>query len=310
MNEKSKKESGKTAAKTLEENNYKNMGVGRWLLLVIQGALVGVGAILPGISGGVLMVLFGIYRPVMELLSHPIRALKKYIRMFIPFIIGCVVGFILLAKLLAVFFERYEIYAICLFAGLIAGTIPMLWKSAGEQGRTKGGYTAMVLSFVILLAMLLVFKHFETTKTISITPNIWWYLFCGIVWGASMIVPGLSSSSILLAMGLYKPMMNGVGMIMDDFGASMGVIIPLFAGIALTAFGCAKLVNRLFEKRYPIASHAVLGFVLASTVMIIPTQYSGVLQIVICVLCAGVGFAVAWFMDYMSDKFQKEGRKD
>ena len=294
----------------LAENNYKNMGIGRWLLFVIQGALVGVGAILPGISGGVMMVLFGIYRPIMELLSHPFKAIKKYIRMFIPFIIGCGIGFILLAKLLGIFFEKYEIYAVCLFVGLIAGTVPSLFKSAGEQGRTKGSYATMIISFLALLGLLILFKYLETNQLISITPNFVWYLISGIVWGASMIVPGLSSSSILLAIGLYRPIMDGIGLVTDDFGAAMGVMIPLFLGIAITALGCARLINNLYEKHYSIVSHAVVGLVVASTIMIIPTKYSGALQIVICILCAAVGFAVAWFMEYMSEKMKKEGKKD
>ena len=295
-----------------EENefSFKRMGVGRMLLVIAQGALVGVGAILPGISGGVMMVLFGIYRPVMELFSHPIKAIKKHIWLFLPFVIGCIIGFIVLAKALGIIFELYEVYAVCLFVGLIAGTIPMLWRSAGEQGRTKGSYISLVVSFIILLAVLIVFKYLEKAQVISITPNILWYFICGIVWGASIIIPGLSSSSILLAVGLYVPLMNGIGLIMDDFGAAMAVILPLFAGIALVAFGCAKVINGLFDRRYSIASHAVIGFVLASTVMIIPLEYSSVGQGLLCIVFAAVGFAIAWLMDLAGDKMKKAGKKD
>ena len=71
---------------------YDHMGVGLWLLRVIHGALIGAGAILPGISGGVLCVLFGIYRPMMALLAHPIKTFRIYYKLFIPVLLGWAVG--------------------------------------------------------------------------------------------------------------------------------------------------------------------------------------------------------------------------
>ena len=65
-------------------------------MYVIQGAIVGVGAILPGVSGGVLCVAFGIYEPMMALLTNPVKSFKNYYKMFIPFLIGWVLGFIFL----------------------------------------------------------------------------------------------------------------------------------------------------------------------------------------------------------------------
>ena len=90
----------------------------QWLLRLLQGAIIGAGAVLPGISGGVLCVVFGIYQPMMELLAHPFKMFKKYYMMFIPILLGVAAGFFLLAKLLSLLFNANETIMVCIFIGL------------------------------------------------------------------------------------------------------------------------------------------------------------------------------------------------
>ena len=177
------------------------MIAGQWLMHVLHGALIGVGAILPGVSGGVMCVLFGIYQPMMALLSHPGKAFRQYYRLFIPVLIGCAIGFVGLSKVVELAFGADSAIVTCLFFGLILGTIPSLWREAGLKGRNARCGWAFGLSFVILLGLLSLFKF---SSAAAIQPNSGWYFFCGAVWGLSLVLPGLSSSSILIFMGLYS----------------------------------------------------------------------------------------------------------
>ena len=102
---------------------------------MLQGVIIGAGAILPGISGGVLAVIFGIYRPAMELLTHPKRAFPRYWRMLLAVGIGWVLGFLGGGSAILALFHQSETVATCLFIGLILGTLPELWREAGAQGR-------------------------------------------------------------------------------------------------------------------------------------------------------------------------------
>ena len=272
----------------------KNTGL--WILRAIQGALIGVGAILPGVSGGVLCVLFGIYRPMMELFSHPAGAIKKYWRLLLAVGIGWVLGFFGLAKLVELFFESSPKYMVCLFFGLIVGTLPSLYRDAGRQGRTKGSGIGLAAGFVGLTALLLTIRM---SAAATIEPNIWWFLFCGGVWGLSLIVPGLSSSSILIFLGLYQPMTAGIA------NFSPEVIIPLLIGVVLAALGLARGVNALYERKYSVVSHVVLGLVAASAVMIIPLDYAGIGEGLLCLLCAAAGFAAAVGLDKLGGRITK-----
>lgn len=274
----------------------KNNTVIKCLLYLLQGMFVGVGAILPGISGGVLCVAFGIYEPMMELLTHPFKALKKNYKMFIPIILGALIGFILLAKAVNLLLENFESVSLMLFLGLICGTLPELFKTSEKSDRKKSW-----TPFVLALALAYCFFHIlENGVSTVIAPSFWSYLLCGLIWGLSLIIPGLSSSSVLLYLGLYDPMTEGIGAF--DFS----VLIPVFLGIAGSALLLARLVNLLFSKQYAVMSRIVLGFVIASSLKIVPSSFESPLILIVALLCFAVGFAVARGMDLVKHRQEKD----
>lgn len=262
------------------------------LILFMQGMVVGTGAILPGISGGVLCVAFGIYEPMMALLSHPKRAFKDYYKMFIPFLIGWVLGFTLLANVVELLFETSSSIALMLFFGLICGTLPELIKSS-EKSDSKITWTPFVLALAISYFLFCILEKSEAT-TISI--SFFSYIICGIVWGLSMIIPGLSSSSLLIYMGLYEPMTAGIASL------NFFVIIPLIIGLLITVLSLARIVNLLYEKHYVIVSRIISGIVIASSLKIVPTNFDNVITFIISLICFVVGFIIARYMDLLSNK--------
>lgn len=255
-----------------------------FILRVLQGLLIGAGAILPGISGGVLAVIFGIYRPLMETLAHPKTELKRHLPMLVPISIGWLAGFLGGSGLIFLLFNRSETIATCLFIGLILGTLPSLWRDAGEQGRSKGDYAACVLCFVGLSALLL---YVQYGAFYEMPANFFGFLFCGVLWGLSFIVPGMTSSSILMAVGLLTPMVAGISSF--DFS----VLIPWGLGMGGTVALLARAVDRLFKTRYPLFSHAVFGIVLASTVAIIPFSFADTKELLWSIAAALLGLVAA-----------------
>ncbi|HPV99777.1 MAG TPA: DUF368 domain-containing protein [Oscillospiraceae bacterium] len=259
-----------------------------WMIRLFQGILIGGGAILPGISGGVLCVTFGLYRPMMALLSHPERNFARYYKMFLPVAIGCGIGFFSFAKIIAVVFRASSLLAVCLFIGLIAGTFPKLYRDSGKQGRGAASWMGFAAGFVFSFASLLVS---EITFRADLQPNVWWFLFCGVLWGLSIVVPGMTSSSMLISLGLYQPMAEGVASL------DPGVLFPMGIGILGVTALTAKLINHLFETKYSVSYHAIMGIVLASTLYIIPREYGGPQEILLSVLCFGIGTAASLLMD-------------
>ena len=264
-------------------------------LQVFQGALVGLGAVLPGISGGVLCVVFGIYKTIMEFLADPFRKIKSHFPILIPFGIGGVIGFLGIANILSLLLEKYPAPSVCVFIGLITGMLPSLFREAGEQGRDKKSYISMVIAMIFIFALLISLKIFS----VSITPNFVWYLFCGFCLALSVIAPGMSFSTLLMPLGLYEPFVAGIGHF--DFG----VLIPGGIGALATVILFAKAVNSLFEHHYNVAFHFIVGVVIAATIMIIPfgsfTVSAG--SFVINIVCLVFGIVAALALDKFNQKF-------
>ena len=252
-----------------------------------QGVVVGMAAILPGASGGVLCVAFGIYEPMMALLAHPVRSFRFYYKIFIPFLIGWVASFLFLARVAAWVFEMYPNIAMALFAGLIFGTIPKLIKKS-QYANQNQNWSPFVISMVIVFALL---GYLQTSAINSVTPNMGWYVFCGVSWGLSLVVPGLSSSSIVIFLGLYQPMTAGIA------GFDIAVILPMLCGMIITVLLCARLVNNLFEKQYALTTRIILGIIIASTLLIIPFTFTNTHTAFFSVLFFVTGFVLSRKMD-------------
>ena len=269
----------------------------QFLFRIIQGALIGLGAVLPGISGGVLGVIFGIYKPIMELLSNPFKNFKTHVPKLIPVFIGGVIGFLGVANILAFFLNKYPDPSVCLFIGLISGMLPSLFREAGEQGRTKGSWISLVVCMVFIFALLIGLKM----TSIEVAPNFLWYLFCGFCLALSVIAPGMSFSTLLMPLGLYTPFVDGIGHF------DMGVLVPGGVGALVTVILFAKAINALFDNYYSIAFHGILGIVIAATVMIIPMEsFLSAGSAIVNIICIVVGVICALALDKFNSRVKVE----
>ena len=276
--------------------NQKNkFSVSAFLIKVLQGALIGLGAVLPGISGGVLCVIFGIYKTIMEFLADPFRKLKSHFPKLLPIGIGGVIGFLGIANVLSFLLDKYPAPSVCVFIGLITGMLPSLFREAGEQGRSKASYISMGVAMILVFALLISLQVFS----VQITPNFVWYLFCGFCLALSVIAPGMSFSTLLMPLGLYEPFVAGIGHM--DFA----VLIPGGIGALATVILFAKAVDALFNKHYSVSFHAIVGVVIAATVMIIPFESftASAANCVVNIICLAVGVVAALLLDKFNQKF-------
>ena len=214
----------------------------------------------------------------------------------LPVILGIGVGFLGIANLLSFFLEKYPDPSVCLFIGLIAGMLPSLFREAGEQGRTRGSYIAMGVAFASILALLLGLN----ALSIVLEPSFGWYLFCGFCLALSVIAPGMSFST--LPLGLYTPFVDGLGHL------NMGVLIPGGLGAIVTVICLAKGIDCLFKRHYSIAFHAIMGIVMAATIMTVPfsTFAASAGALITNLACIAVGIAAALALDRFNRRFATE----
>ena len=276
--------------------NEKRQRRTRWLRYLLCGILIGAGAILPGVSGGVLAVVFDIYRPFMEVLTRPRKALPRYWKMLIPLGVGWCAGFMLFAKGIAAAITLSNAVTTWLFIGLIVGTVPSLFREAGKEGRSAAAWVSFALCALAVFGGLF---YVSRVAHAEVEPNFWWYNFCGVLWGMGIVIPGMTSSSVMMALGLYRPMLEGLARL--DFLVLAAALPGMFLTIALLA----RLVTWFFRRHYAVAFHGILGFVIASTLVIIPAEYTGAGEMALSALCAAAGFGLAFFLARM-DKREAE----
>jgi putative membrane protein len=265
------------------------------LLWVIQGCIVGIGAILPGVSGGTLCYVFGIYDQLLEVLSNPFKGLQKHWKMIVFVGIGAGLGFVCFAGVTNWLLNLNEAVVLCVFVGLIAGTVPDLWKDAGSQGRNKFSILSLIISFVTITVVFYVFKN---VLTMTIAPNLVGWLICGLLWGLSFIVPGLSSSTLLLFFGIYEAMSAGISRL------DLGVLIPLGIAMLATLLLFSKFMKFVFDRYHSIVSHCVMGFVIATTLMILPSFQTSIGNILIYLLSIVGGAVASVFFNIFCEKIR------
>ncbi len=273
------------------------------LLGILKGALISIGALLPGISGGALCVILGIYKRIMALLCHPIQEIKKQWKFFIFIGIGFVLGVLLGSKVIGKFLEANEAAALFMFIGLIVGSMPGLFKEARQQGVKKGSYAALVIALVAMLAWMIPMSLKGNT---NVQPSFLWWIICGVLWGLGIVVPGMSPSNIIFFFGLQAPMYAAIGNL--DFS----VILPMGLALLATVLALSKGIDYCLKKQYSIFMHAVIGIVIASTIVILPpvktfiepgyTYATGLSDWFIYGACFCAGVAAAWALS----RIQKE----
>lgn len=285
----------------------KMMNPGQLLMKIIQGALIGAGAVLPGVSGGVLAVLFGVYKPLMRFFAHPFREWKNCLMALWPILVGVVVGYIGIAKLLAEVLVRYESQALALFVGLTIGIMPSLFREAGEKGRNQKSFISMGAVFAIAMTVLIVARVLK----ITIVPNFFWNMFGGFALVLSMIAPGMSSSVLLLPLmatneagdvfTFYEHITGAIGNL--DFA----VLLPIGIGAVLTVVLLTKAIDWLLNTHYSVTFHGIIGIVIAATIFTIPFAAftAGFGSILLHLLFVVIGTIATLLLDKFNQKVEK-----
>ena len=277
-----------------------------WLTRIIKGIVIALGFILPGISGGVLAAILGIYERMIVFLAHPFKDFKENVLYFIPVAIGMLLGIGLFSYPIEYLLENYQVFVLWSFAGAIIGTIPsLLKKSTRESYRDKIDlawfWTTFIISGIGLYALNFVVG--------ILAPSFFNFILAGSLLALGVLVPGLSPSNLLLILGLYAPMLTGFK-IFDLFGT----FLPIGIGAGATLIIFSKLMDYALNNYHSRVYHFIIGIVLSSTILIlIPNagntesiQYIG-LSLVNYVLISfffALGIWMGIWMSKLEDKYK------
>ncbi len=260
-----------------------------------KGVCIGAGAILPGISSGVLCVIFGIYDKLVESVLGIFRDFKKNFLFLLPLGLGSFVGIILLGKLLKLLFSSFPMPTNYAFIGLILGSIPLLAKKINAQKGFRLHYLFYTFfAFIVgLLAILLEnyislftenynFLSYLSTNIAPLSPAFFLFMISGFFMSIGIVVPGVSSTLILMCFGIYNIYLDAV----SDFNLS--ILIPLGIGVMIGGIIFLKMIKYLLEHYYMQTFYSIIGFTLGSIlVLYMPLSFNltGFISIFLFIIC-------------------------
>lgn len=272
---------------------------------------MGIANVIPGLSGGTMMVITKKYSKCVNIFGNLIsniknknkEQLKADFAFLVPFLLGVIVGVLFFAKLLNFLINDYIVATSFSFMGLIIGTLPMLFVEANSKEKAK---LSSYLSLIITLALSLVLAYFKIFKgdtfrqleNISINfSNILLLLLFGFVAAGTMVIPGISGSLVLMLIGGYKVILSAVASILDFtiIKQNLFILIPFGIGIVIGFFLFSYLINKLIGKYYTQTYYGILGFCIGSIPCLFPSftfNTEGYIAIALLVVFA----FISWFI--------------
>lgn len=236
--------------------------IGTYIKRIGVGFLVGIGAVAPGVSGGAIAVIFGLYQEITGALAGLFRSFRRSVSLLLPLALGGAISIVLCGRLIEQGFANYPLITRTVFIGLMLGTLPSVVQDAGKQGMRWWYPLLSVLTLAIAVFGLKVFPFTLENATVSF-PLM---LLCGAVIGLGTIVPGISTSFTLISLGIYEQVLHAV----NTFAVKQ--LIPLALGFTLFVLAFSKLIDMAYRAAYGVMSFLVIGLLLGSMVEVFPLE--------------------------------------
>lgn len=225
------------------------------------GLLIGSGAILPGISSGIFLVIFGLYEKIVDTILHFFKDVKNNFLFLCPIVLGAILSIFLFSKILLVAFNKYYIYTSYAFIGLILGSIPAIRKQAGSIKLNFFHTMCFIFSFVFSIYLIAI----EKGNSYNISSFSYSYLILtGLAMSAGIIVPGVSKTAILMMLGIYSSYLTAISTLNFSF------LIPIGIGLAFGSVIFMHVIHLLFSYFKSYTYFLILGFVIGSCFVIYP----------------------------------------
>lgn len=268
----------------------------KWITNILKGIAIAVSTMVPGVSGGTMAIILGIYDDLIHAISSFFGDWKKHSILIIQLLIGAVIGLLLFSRLIESALIKFPIIMAFFFIGVICGGIPTIYNKSECGNRNIVEYAYLVGGFIIAIIMSAEPEAVTTMATGSGNGSFLFLLLAGIIIAIALILPGISGSFMLLMLGLYEITLNAINTFNIKF------LIPLAIGGIIGIVATTKLIESLLNK-YPSKMYMlILGFVIGSIKPIFPGIPTGI-NIIYSLVALAIGFYSIYFI---SKKFAQK----
>lgn len=271
-----------------------------------KGIIVGLGGVAPGLSGSVLLIIFGLYQKTLEALGSLLTDFRKNLKFLAPLLAGMFLGVLLFSKAIDFFLSAYEMPTRFCFLGLILGTLPMVWKEVKKEGFSGKYYPVIVLA---ALAGTWFFTVNPNAFPQVSQPTLLQKLLLGVAVAATAIIPGVDPAVFLSTLGFYEMY---VGALAD---VNLHILIPMVGGLAVGAVVISFTMSLLFKRFYTASFSVIFGIFLSMIPNMLTEScvlgWNGTSAVSVLVLV--IGFLISWYLgdlprhnDWLKKQFAKK----
>lgn len=264
----------------------------------IKGIVVGLGGVAPGLSGSVLLIIFGLYQKTLEALGTLLQNFRKNVRFLLPLVAGMFLGVLMFSRLIDFCLAEFEVPTRYCFLGLILGTLPMVWKEVRKEGFSPGHYLVIALA----AGGGIWFFALNPNSFPQVThPTLLQCVLLGVAVAATAIVPGVDPAVFLSTLGFYEMYVHALA------NLEIGILIPMVLGLAVGAVGISFLMSQLFRRAYTITYSVIFGiFLVMIPNMLTPACALGWdVQSAVSLVLLVLGFLVSWFLGDLQENLRR-----
>lgn len=273
------------------------------MILVIKGFFIGIANVIPGVSGGTIALIVGLYEKIINTISHFTKNIKENILFILPIGIGMLLSILIASGIIDASYKNFPLATTLFFIGLVLGGVPFSYKRIKNK-KNISNWLVFLLTFSLVIIMALL-NGSETFNEVSLENlDLFGYIklfLIGVLASGTMIIPGVSGSLVLMLLGYYYPIISLVKELTHFNNLSNNIVLALVFGIGIIIgiIGFAKLIELLFKKCENKTYYGVFGFIVASVAAIpistfLKINYTLVpLELIIGLLLICVGFIIS-----------------
>lgn len=243
--------------------------------LFLIGILIGTAMIIPGVSGGVIAVIFNVYDKMIYSLTNLFKNFKKNFIFLFILGMGIIIGAVWFSKIMMFLYTYHELPTKFAFIGLILGGVPFLFNQIKLNTNKKVNFIALLISFLISIILFFISKNIYNidldNDSNSLIINVFKLFLAGIIYSVGKIVPGISGSFLLIIIGMYEYVLK---VISNPFSIGLNDVfklIPFVLGLVFGIIVLLKIMDKMLKKRYRLVYSIIIGFVIGSIPAIIPS---------------------------------------
>jgi putative membrane protein len=255
----------------------------------LKGIIVGIGGIAPGLSGSVLLVIFGLYQKTIDAIGTLFKNFKKNILFLVPLFLGFGVGILLFSKVIDFFLSNFEMQTRFTFLGLVIGTIPLFYNEVKKEWFSNKYYAIIIISAILGIYLFTVNKgSFPQIEN----PNLLQSILLGVAVAASSIIPGVDSAVILSTLGLYELYVTSLA------NFNLGILIPAGIGLVFGALIISFIISKLIKNYYTITFSIIFGLFISIIPNVLNENCILMLNAksFISILLMIIGFGVSYYL--------------